>query len=499
MPARGLEDPIVDQGILDGAVRRFRDARIVLPSFAELAEPWKIPHRIQRALAQVRPDEAHPLNLFRVHWHNGPDRTGQVPVPVYLDLPGELTGVDARIVVAIGDLFPMIRAHKVLAAYGCLAPRVITGQFDPTANRAIWPSTGNYCRGGVAISRLMQCRGVAVLPEGMSRERFAWLEDWVTDPADIIKTPGTESNVKEIYDKCAELSRDPANVIFNQFAEFGNHLIHYACTGPALARVFESMRATDPSLRLRAFVSASGSAGTLGAGDHLKDAYGAAIVAAEALECPTMLDNGFGEHNIQGIGDKHIPLIHNVMNTDIVTAVSDVATDQLGLMFSAPAGLDYLRARRKVPEPVLAALPSCGLSSICNILAAVKTAKYLGLGPHDVIVTVATDGAAMYGSERDRVRARDYPLGFGEADAAEAFGRWMLAAGTGHLLETSLRDRERIFNLGYYTWVEQQGVSLADFNARRSQAYWVGLRQRLASWDGLIEEFNARTGVMGDL
>jgi cysteine synthase A len=499
MPPPGLEDHIVDQGILDRTVRRFRDARIVLPAFAELAEPGKIPHRIQRALVDVRPDEAHPLNLFRVHWHNGRDRAGQVPVPVYAELPGELTGVDARIVVAIGDLFPMIQAHKVLAAYGCLAPRVITGQFDPTANRAVWPSTGNYCRGGVAISRLMQCRGVAVLPEGMSRERFAWLEDWVADPGDIIRTPGTESNVKEIYDKCAELSQDPANVIFNQFAEFGNHLIHYACTGPALARVFESMRATDPTLRLRAFVSASGSAGTLGAGDHLKDAYGAAIVAVEALECPTMLDNGFGEHNIQGIGDKHIPLIHNVMNTNIVTAVSDAATDQLGVLFSAPAGLDYLRARRKVPESTLAALPSFGLSSICNILAAVKTTRYLGLGSQDVVVTVATDGAAMYGSERARVQARDYPLGFDEAHAAEAFGRWMLAAGTDHLLEPSLRDRERIFNLGYYTWVEQQGVSPADFTARRSQAYWVDLRGRLASWDGLIAEFNARTGVIEDL
>jgi cysteine synthase len=173
MAALGLEDHVVDRGVLDRAVRRFRDAGIVLPTIAELAEPAKIPQRIRRALPGVAPDEAHPLNLFRVHWHNGRDRVSQVPVPVHVELPGELTGIDARIVVAIGDVFPMIRAHKVLAAYGCLAPRVITGQFDPTANRAIWPSTGNYCRGGVAISRLMQCRGVAVLPEGMSRERFA--------------------------------------------------------------------------------------------------------------------------------------------------------------------------------------------------------------------------------------------------------------------------------------------------------------------------------------
>jgi cysteine synthase len=499
MTALGLEDHVVDQGVLDKAVRRFREAGIVLPTFAALADPAKIQQRILRALAGVGPDEAHPLNLFRVHWHNGRDRVSQVPVPVHVDLPGELTGVDAHVVVAIGDVFPMIRAHKVLAAYGCLTPRVITGQFDPAAHRAVWPSTGNYCRGGVAISRLMGCRGVAVLPEGMSRERFAWLGDWVSDPGDIIRTPGTESNVKEIYDKCAELSADPANVIFNQFAEFGNHLVHYACTGPALARVFESLHEADPALRLRAFVSASGSAGTLAAGDYLKDAYAAATVAVEALECPTMLYNGFGEHNIQGIGDKHIPLIHNVLNTDIVTAVSDQATDHLGVVFSAPAGLDYLRARRKVPEPALAALPWFGLSSICNIVAAVKTARYLGLGSRDVVMTVATDGAGMYGSEREQVLARDYPGGFDQAHAAEAFGRWMLAASTDHLLEATLRDRQRIFDLGYYTWVEQQGVSLADFTARRSQAWWAGLQQKLPSWDALIEEFNARTGVMEDL
>jgi cysteine synthase len=389
----------------------------------------------------------------------------------------------------------MVRAHKVLAAYGCLAPRIVTGQFDPTRNRAVWPSTGNYCRGGVAISRLMDCRGVAVLPAGMSRERFAWLEDWVFDAADIIRTPGTESNVKEIYDKCAELSSDPRNIILNQFSEFGNHLIHYRCTGSALEAVFESMAESEPGLRLRAFTSASGSAGTLGAGDYLKERYGSKIVAVEALECPTMLANGFGEHNIQGIGDKHIPLIHNVMNTDLVVGISDRATDQLSVLFAAVEGLEYLRVRRRVPEHVLAALPAFGLSSVCNILAAVKTAKYLRLGHDDVIITVATDGARMYGSERERIAARDFPGGFGTLDAAEAFGRWMLAAGTDDLLDATLADQDRIFNLGYYTWVEQQGVSLPDFEARRDQRFWAGLRDLLPAWDAMIGEFNERTGV----
>ncbi len=494
MTSLGLERHVVDHEVYRRTVGRFRDAGIRLPTFAQLASPATIPAVITDALAGVKPDEAHPLNLFRVHWYNS-RRTGRAAVPVHVVLPGELTGVEARIAVAIGETFPMIRAHKVLAAYGCLAPRIITGQFDPTRHRAVWPSTGNYCRGGVAISRLMGCRGVAVLPEGMSRERFDWLEDWVTDPGDIIRTPGTESNVKEIYDKCAELAADPANVIFNQFAEFGNHLVHYLCTGAALGDVFESVREGEPGLRLRAFVSASGSAGTLGAGDYLKERYGAKITAVEAIECPTMLANGFGEHNIQGIGDKHIPLIHNVMNTDLVAGISDRATDQLSVLFASGPGLGYLSGRRRVPQPALDALPSFGLSSICNILAAIKTAKHLRLGADDVVITVATDGAAMYGSERERIAARDFPQGFATSDAAEVYGRWLLGVGTDHLLETTLADRDRIFNLGYYTWVEQQGVSLPDFEARRDQRFWAGLRDLLPTWDAMIGEFNRRTGV----
>ena len=495
MTSLGLERHVVDGDAYERAVGRFREAGILLPTFTQLATPSSIPATIRRALAGVKPDEAHPLNLFRVHWYNDSLRTGQVATPVHVVLPSEVTGVEARIVVALGDLFPMIRAHKVLAAYGCLAPRVITGQFDPTRHRAVWPSTGNYCRGGVAISRLMGCRGVAVLPEGMSRERFAWLENWVVSSGDIIRTPGTESNVKEIYDKCAELAADADNVIFNQFAEFGNHLVHYLCTGSALEAVFESMRAFEPGLRLAAFVSASGSAGTLGAGDYLKERHGSKIVAAEALECPTMLANGFGDHNIQGIGDKHIPLIHNVMNTDLVVGISDRATDQLSLLFATEAGLQHLHGRRHVSELALKALPALGLSSICNVLGAVKTAKYLGLGPDDVVITVATDGAQMYESERQRIAARDFPEGFGAIDAAEVFGRWMLATGTDHLLDTTRQDRERIFNLGYFTWVEQQGVSLSDFVVRRDERFWTGLRDLLPAWDAMIGEFNERTGL----
>ena len=385
----------------------------------------------------------------------------------------------------------MIHAHKVLAAYGCLAPRIITGQFDPTRHKAIWPSTGNYCRGGVAISRIMECRGVAVLPEGMSRERFEWLDRWVSDPDDIVRTPGTESNVKEIYDKCAELDRDPDNIIFNQFSEFGNYLVHYLCTGRALRRVFESLSG-EP--RLRAFVSATGSAGTLGAGDYLKERFGTRLAAVEALECPTLLYNGFGEHNIQGIGDKHVPLIHNVMNTDFVVGVSDRATDGLDLVFNTDAGREYLASRRGVPAGAIAELGRFGFSSICNVLAAIKIARYLDLDENDVVMTVATDGAELYASERDKQLAARGGS-FDAISAAEIVGEHLAGVGVDHLQELSHVDRERIFNLAYFTWVEQQGISLEDFTARKSQRFWESLRELVPAWDRGIAEFNRQTGV----
>jgi hypothetical protein len=285
-------------------------------------------------------------------------------------------------------------------------------------------------------------------------------------------------------------------VILNQFAEYGNYAVHYTVTGRALERVFEALADESPELRLRAFVSATGSAGTIAAGDYLKERHGALVVACEALECPTMLRNGFGEHNIQGIGDKHIPLIHNVLNTDVALAVSDRATDRLGLLFGTEAGRAHLAGRRGVPDEVISRLDSLGLSSICNVLGAIKTAKHFGLGPNDVIVTVATDGAAMYASERELALSRQFPDGFDDVAAAEVFGEHLLGAATDNLLELTHEDRERIFNLGYFTWVEQQGVALDEFQARRDPRFWRGKREAVAAWDEQIAELNARTGVL---
>jgi cysteine synthase len=485
-------DTIADRAVYESAVRHLRSRRVVLPTFAELADPSHVSPDRLAALRDVDPDAPAPQNLFRIHWYNDGSRRGRAETPDHLVLPRSLTGVDAPILIALGNRFPLIHAHKVLAAYACLVPRLVTGRFDPAAQRALWPSTGNYCRGGVAVSRILGCRGVAILPEGMSAERFRWLDAWVTSPEDIVRTGGSESNVKEIYDRCAELAKDPRNVILNQFAEMPNHVVHRTATGRALERVFLAERAKRPELRLAAFVSATGSAGTIGAGDYLADHHGSKTVAVEPLECPTMLENGFGAHNIQGIGDKHVPLIHNVMRTDAVAAVSDRATDLLSVLFAEPAGLAYLASRRGVPAEILAGLASLGLSSICNVVAAVKLAKKLGLGPSDAVVTVATDGADLYASERDRIRARLPGGALDEIGAAAIHAEHLLGASADHVEELDAAGKKRIFNLGYFTWVEQQGVSIEAFEARRDQAYWRALAGLVPRWDALIEEMNRR-------
>jgi cysteine synthase A len=480
---------VVDPARFRAAVRRAREYGVVLPTFSELANPPACD------LDGIDPDEARSENLWRVNWYNGPERRRRADVPGHIVLPEPLTGVKAPIVVLLGCRFPMIGAHKVLPAYAGLAQRLATGRFDPAEHKAIWPSTGNYCRGGVAISRILGCRGVAVLPEGMSRERFDWLEKWVAYPSDIVRTPGTESNVKEIYDKCAELEKYESNVILNQFSAFSNYMAHYSCTGAACERVFSHLQSRGGTHRLAAFVSATGSAGTLAGGDYLKERHRTKIAAVEALECPTMLENGYGEHNIQGIGDKHIPLIQNVMNMDAVIAVSDRMSDGLNLLFGSDVGREYLVKRRKLDRALVEAFAEIGISGLANIVASIKLATHLDLDADDVVMTVATDSAAMYGSERDNYRAKHYSEGFDEVNAGEIFAGALEAITDDHIVELKHQDRKRIFNLGYYTWVEQQGVRFEDFEKRKDQSFWRGLVETIPAWDRLIESFNAEAGV----
>lgn len=491
----GLNASIVDTKALASAVEQCRKRRVVLPTFGQLKAPFRLPAEIAQGLAGLLPDSADPLNLFRIHWFNGQSRSAQADCPAHLVLPRALTGVEAPIIVMLGDRFPMIRAHKVLAAYACLAPALVTGQFDPLEQRAIWPSTGNFCRGGIAVSAIMGCRGVAVLPEKMSKERFEWLATWVTDSEDIVRTPGSESNVKEIYDACAELARDPRNVILNQFCDFRNYVAHYHITGSALRTIVESLLATSRIGSLHSFVAATGSAGTLAAGDHLREAFGARIVAVEAAQCPTLTRNGFGEHHIQGIGDKHVPFIHNALNTTDLVTVDDGASDALFYLANDPAGQRYFRERRQVAVETIVSLRHIGLSGWANVVAAIRMAHAYNLDARQAVVTVATDGAQLYDSERPRILRERFEGNFDYTAAAETFARYVLGARAMEHVELDHKERERIFNLGYFTWVEQHNVPLDSFMARSRPSFWRDLRPLIHEWDSLIADFNARTAV----
>jgi cysteine synthase len=466
----------------------FKKKGVILPTVSELCNPHSINEDVKIKLNTVDKDAMDPLNLFRVHWFNNRDYSNFSKVPEHIVLPSEFTGVEAKIIVNIGRLFPLITAHKVLAAYGCLLPRILNGTFDYENHKAVWPSTGNYCRGGVAISRILGLKSVAILPEGMSKERFAWLEKWVEDKNDIIKTTGTESNVKEIYDACNELAKDPNNVIINQFSEYYNYAIHRAVTGPSLERSFKKVKG-DSNLKARFYVSASGSSGTLAAGDYLKERLLSKIGVVEATECPTLLYGGYGEHNIQGIGDKHVPLIHNVMNTDFVVGISDQATNYLNLIFNTEIGQKYLIEKKGLEDNLVKRFPEFGFSSIANILASIKLAKYMNLSSDDAILTVATDGADLYSTELEKIK-KDFVGSFDTTACAELYGQYFQGATTDHMLELSQRDKERIFNLGYYTWVEQQGIDLSHFEARRNQAFWDQHLQNMLDLDEEIDRFN---------
>lgn len=473
------------------SVQRARERNIILPTLAQQRDPASVPGKIKEELANIGLWDIHPRNLFRITWKNEPKEFGGKFGGVnYVELPSSLTGVKARIIVLVGKWFPT-GAHKVGAAYGCLVPRLVTGQFDPTVHKAVWPSTGNYCRGGAYDSKLLACESIAILPEEMSQERFDWLKNVATQ---VIATPGSESNVKEIFDKCWELrqSGEPL-VIFNQFDEFGNYLWHYSVTGHAMEEILKAEM--KPNSNFAGFCATTGSAGTIGVGDYLKQLFPTSkVVASEALQCPTLLNNGFGAHRIEGIGDKHVPWIHNVKNTDMVTAIDDNSVVKIVRLFNEPEGKQYL-AKKGVPEQIIQNLHLFGHSGIANMLTAIKFAKYYELTEDDIVLAVLTDSVELYDSRI--VEYRDQFGEFSSHDAAEVYASALMGESTDNLVELTYQDRKRVHNLKYYTWVEQQGKTYNEIMDQwYDKDYWTGFQSQLEEIDDYISEFNDRVGLL---
>ena len=475
---------------LKHGVERARRQNIIIPTYAQQKDPTKAPKKIQADLKNVGLWDVASENLFRITWKNEPKaKSGGYGGVNYIEFPPSLTGVPARIIALVGKWFPT-GAHKVGAAFSCLVPRLVTGQFDPTTQKAVWPSTGNYCRGGAYDSALLACESIAILPEGMSKERFEWLAKIA---GETIKTPGSESNVKEIFDKCKELRASGQDLmIFNQFEEFGNYLWHYEVTGHAMEEVLKKELGKGT---YRGLASSTGSAGTIACGDYMKQIFPASkVTASEALQCPTLLENGFGSHRIEGIGDKHVPWIHNLKSTDMVVAIDDNAVVSLARLFNEPAGRKYL-VMQGVPESFVNQLDLLGFSGISNVLSCIKMAKYYDLGPDDVLLTILTDSMELYVSRLKEMHAE---MGeYTELNAAADQARYLLGERTDNMLELSEQDRRRIHNLKYFTWVEQQGKTYDEILAQwHDPDYWTSVQRQVPEIDALIDQFNARVGLL---
>ncbi|MBI5538774.1 MAG: pyridoxal-phosphate dependent enzyme [Bacteroidia bacterium] len=489
-----MENKIVNHDVRKKAIERLREKGIVLPTFAQMRDPQLISEKIKDKLKNIGLWELNPLNLFRINWHNEPKETGGLYGGVnYIEIPKEITGIDTRIVLIVGKWFPT-GAHKVGAAYGCLAPRIISGQFDPTYNKAVWPSTGNYCRGGAFDSYLMGCTAVAILPEEMSKERFAWLKDI---GAEVIATHGCESNVKEIYDACWDIRRNRKDcIIFNQFDEFGNPCWHYNVTGYALEEVFNKIK--TPKSKFAGYISATGSAGTISAGDFLRTKHPHIKVAAsEALQCPTLLMNGFGGHRIEGIGDKHVPWVHNVKNTDAVVAIDDEDCMRIFRLFNEKEGKQYLKSIG-ISQENIDSLELLGISGISNMLSAIKTAKHFEMTSEDIIMTIATDSAVMYQSRLEELAAEKGA--YSNIQAVKDYEKCLLGTKADYIKELTYNDRKMIHNLKYFTWVEQQAKDVEDLNQLwYDREIWDQIFHQDVKLDEMINEFNEETGVLKNL
>jgi cysteine synthase A len=491
---KNLIDLTINEDQLKKTVESAKERNVIIPTLAQMKDPSKIPAEIKEKLENTGLWDIDPVNLFRISWKNQPVKEGGLynELPNYIEIPSEISGVKARIFAMVGKYFP-VGCHKVGASFACLVPRLVTGQFDPTYHEAVWPSTGNYCRGGAYNSALLGCKSIAILPENMSKERFDWLSKVA---GEVIATPGCESNVKEIYDKTWELRNTRDNVvIFNQFGELGNHLWHYEVTGNAMNDVIKAEAGEKG--RLAGVCLTSGSAGTLGSADFLKDQYpNAKIAVGEALQCPTLLNNGFGDHRIEGIGDKHIPWIHNVRNTDMVVAIDDNDALAMFRLFNEPAGQEYLK-QQGVSEELVTKLAYVGISGAANILSCIKFAKYYELTENDMVMTVLTDSAEMYGSRMEEMEA-ERGRGYNAIDAAIDHNRSVLGLRTDSMEELTYQGKKRIHNLKYYTWIEQQQYELDELNAQwyDYDNYWGKLHQMGPELDKLIERFNERTGLL---
>lgn len=448
------------------------------PTFEEMLHPSRMPaDKRKKALDALDGDPLSPLNLFNITWRDGENGIRHIV------LPRELTGIDAEICAITGKGFPT-GSHKVGATYSCTIEKQIAGDILPGTHRLVWPSTGNYGVGGAYVGERMNYDSLVILPEEMSKERFDKITYY---GAKYVKTPGCESNVKEIYDKTHELEREPNTVIVNQFAEFANYRFHYYVTGNTLLELFDELKAAGLGTRFAGITSSMGSAGTIACGDRVKQVHPGCLVAGlEPVQCPTLYSNGFGGHDIQGIGDKHVTWIHNTDNMDAIICIDEWDCKKGLQLVHEDAGVEAL-AKYGADAKFLGRMKDIfGISGICNILGAIKLAKHYGLGRGDIVFTIATDSIDRYYSVLKQMNETLGRMDMGEAEKrlVSIFHR----QGTDYILEGTRHARDCWANLKYYTWIEQQGKTVDELRAQRSPEYWARHQEMTAKTDRAILE-----------
>lgn len=353
------------------------------PTYDEMLDPSRMPEALKATVKAASQEELDHMNLFNITWKKD---TGEVNKIV---LPKELTGVDANIVVLLGKYFPS-GSHKVGPAYSTLIEGCVDRTIIPGEHTILGPSTGNFGIGVSYICNLMGYDAIVIMPDNMSNERYERIRGY---GAQLDLTPGTESDVILTLERTYELMKQPKNKALAQFELFPNYRFHRHVTGHSVVDAVKDVG----NGRVAAFTSALGSAGTIAAGDHIKEVFPEAkIVALEPYECSTLTDGGRGQHRIEGIGDKMCTLIHNVLTTDFVAMIKDddcvrgLKLIHDGSKILVEAGVDS--------ELAESMKDLFGVSGICNILGAIKMAKHLKLGPDDNVVTIATDGFDRYDS-----------------------------------------------------------------------------------------------------
>ena len=454
------------------------------PTYAEMRDPAILPAKYRSAARAARHDEKDPANLFNITWRRD---DGSVS---YVVLPPALTGVAANVIVLVGAIFPS-GSHKVGPAYATLAEAEAIDAIRPGSKTVVGPSTGNFGIGTAYVSLLKGYRALVVMPDTMSRERYERIRQY---GADLDLTPGSESDVILTLERTHQnYVRNPDYLVLAQFELLPNYRFHYHATGnAALAAAAEHCNG-----RVAAFVSAPGSAGTLAAGDAIKKRFSeAAIVALEPRECPTLYNGGQGQHRIEGIGDKMVTLIHNILTTDYVTLIHDDDCVR-GLQVLHAAG-DELANRLALADlnwrdgsGAVQPLRTCfGISGICNVVGAIKTAKLLGLGPNDNIVTIATDRFDRYPSVLDDLTSREGPI---TAATLESWTeRIFHQADTNEILDVrGATQKERLHQMKRSLW-SRFGYTDAHLTAMEGMTFWDEQAGRVEEIDRQIQALRER-------